>query len=172
VGFVFQEGPLFPWRNVLDNAAFALEVRGMASAERRERARAVLELVGMSRADEHKRPYELSGGMQQRVAIAQALAADPKLLLLDEPFANLDEVTSRRLQEELVRIWQASGKTILFVTHLIEDAVFLGRRIIMMGGTPGRIVTEIETDLPYPRNRTDDLFTGHLLAVRRKFHEA
>jgi len=169
-GFVFQEGPLFPWRNVLDNAAFGLEVRGMKRSERISRAREVLKLVGISLEDEKKHTYELSGGMQQRVAIAQALCPDPKILILDEPFVSLDEITSQRLQNELVRIWQASRKTIIFVTHQIEDAVFMGERVLIMGAEPARIIENIEINLPYPRNRAGDVFAERFLAIRKKYH--
>jgi len=164
-GMVFQQYSLLPWRNVLDNVAFGLELRGVGRAERRRRAAGLLELVGLSGFG-RRRPYELSGGMQQRVAIARALATEPDLLLLDEPFGALDERTRHRLQDELLAIWQRTGKTVLFVTHNIDEAVYLGDRVVVMADRPGRVAAEFRLDLPRPRDRMDGRFVGALLAVR------
>lgn len=148
---VFQSPALLPWRTALENASYGLELRGMNKREARERARAMLELVGLTdRAGLY--PHELSGGMQQRVNLARALAVDPEILLLDEPFAALDAQTRETMQVELLRIWSATRKTSLFVTHQIDEAVLLADRIIVMGRSPGRIREIIAVDLPRPRD--------------------
>jgi NitT/TauT family transport system ATP-binding protein len=171
VGMVFQEGILFPWRSVDDNVAFGLEVRGVGRKERLCRSREMLELVDLPAEVGSKRPYELSVGMQQRVAIARALCTRPEILLMDEPFASVDEVTRWRLQDELLRIWHRSGTTILFVTHNIEEAAFLSQRILLMVGPPGRIDRELPIELPYPRARTGQVFGLKLLEVRSVFQD-
>jgi NitT/TauT family transport system ATP-binding protein len=171
VGMVFQEGILFPWRSVDDNVAFGLEVRGMRRKERLSRSKAILELVDLPSEVGSKKPYELSVGMQQRVAIARALCTHPEILLMDEPFASVDEVTRWKLQDELLRIWQRSGTTILFVTHNIEEAAYLAQRILLMVGPPGRIERELAMGLPYPRARTGREFGLELLDVRSLFQE-
>ncbi|WP_249714849.1 ABC transporter ATP-binding protein [Rhizomonospora bruguierae] len=150
VGFVFQDYTLFPWRTILANIEVGLEFRGVGKRERRERAEANLDLVGLS-AFAQAYPGELSGGMQQRVAIARALAMDPEILLMDEPFGALDEQTRTVLGEELARILEQAGKTIVFVTHSLTEAVFLSDRVVVMSGRPGRIKEILTVDEPRPR---------------------
>jgi NitT/TauT family transport system ATP-binding protein len=152
-GIVFQAPVLFDWRTVQANVALPLEVKGMGRAAREERIRAMLELVELRDFARHY-PYQLSGGMQQRVSIARALALEPAILLMDEPFGALDEMTRERLNSEVQRIWQQTGTTIIFVTHSIPEAVFLSSRVVVMSPRPGRIVRVVEIDLPRPR--TDD----------------
>ena len=151
-GFVFQTPLLFPWRTSLDNVALMLEVQGLARRERREQARRYLELVGLS-GFEHHRPNELSGGMQQRVSIARALSFDPRILLMDEPFGALDAITRDRMGSELLRIWQRTLKTVLFVTHSISEAVFLSDTVITFTSRPGRVRAVHRIDLPRPRTQ-------------------
>ncbi|WP_214105739.1 ABC transporter ATP-binding protein [Acrocarpospora catenulata] len=147
-GVVFQQPRLFPWLSVRRNVEFGLRMAGLPAARRRERAMELLGLVGLADVA-GQRPYELSGGMQQRAAIARALAPDPAILLMDEPFAALDALTRERLQEELRRIWQATGKTVLFVTHSVDEAVYLGTRVIVLSRRPGRIVLDQPSELPF-----------------------
>ena len=149
-GYVFQAAALYPWRNVLRNVMLPLEVMRMPAAERRERAMKNLELVGLQGFDT-KYPWQLSGGMQQRVSIARALAFETKLLLMDEPFGALDEITRDRLNEQLLRLWERTGKTVVFVTHSISEAVFLSNRIVVMSPRPGRILEVIDNRLPTAR---------------------
>jgi NitT/TauT family transport system ATP-binding protein len=154
-GVVFQEYALFPWRTAAQNVEFGLDIAGLKARERRERALHYLELVGLS-AFAGRYPHELSGGMKQRVAIARSLAYDPEVLLMDEPFAALDAQTRETLQGELLRIWRTTGKTILFITHGIDEAVVLGQRVAVMTSRPGRIkhVVEIPEAL---RSETEDV---------------
>jgi NitT/TauT family transport system ATP-binding protein len=152
-GIVFQAPVLFDWRTVQANVALPLEVKGTPGAERDDRVRAMLELVELKDFARHY-PYQLSGGMQQRVSIARALSLEPSILLMDEPFGALDEMTRERLNAEVQRIWQETGTTIVFVTHSIPEAVFLSSRVVVMSPRPGRIVRVIDVDLPRPR--TDD----------------
>ncbi|MDM7935175.1 MAG: ABC transporter ATP-binding protein [Methanothrix sp.] len=152
-GMVFQEYSLFPWRTVLDNVAFGLELKGVPSEERRGRAREYLRMVGLERF-EARYPHELSGGMKQRVAIARALVNDPRALLMDEPFGALDAQTRNVMQSELLRIWEERRKTVVFVTHSVDEAIYLADRIVIMSARPGRIKDVIEVDLPRPRKRT------------------
>jgi NitT/TauT family transport system ATP-binding protein len=149
-GYVFQAAALYPWRNVLRNVMLPLEIIGVPAEERRERARAQLALVGLE-GFEKKYPWQLSGGMQQRVSIARAMALEPQLLLMDEPFGALDEITRDRLNEQLLRLWERTGKTVIFVTHSISEAVFLSNRIVVMSPRPGRIIEVIENRLPAGR---------------------
>lgn len=142
-GIVFQQYALFPWLTTLENIEFGLEAKGVDKTERRKTARHFLQLVGLSDF-EHHYPAELSGGMKQRVAIARSLAYDPEVLLMDEPFAALDAQTRETLQAELLRIWQQTGKTIIFITHSIDEAIYLGQRIAIMTSRPGRIKQVID----------------------------
>ncbi|MEP6870974.1 MAG: ABC transporter ATP-binding protein [Anaerolineaceae bacterium] len=148
---VFQEAALFPWMNVRANIEFGLKLAGVAKKERRDRANEYLKLVGLE-AFQRAFVHELSGGMKQRVQIARSLAVDPKILLMDEPFAALDAQTRDVLQEELQSIWQRTGKTILFITHNVREAVLLADRVIVMSPSPGRIKREIRISLEHPRS--------------------
>ncbi len=152
-GIVFQAPVLFDWRTVHANVALPLEVKGMARSDRNERVPAMLDLVELRDFAGHY-PYQLSGGMQQRVAIARALALEPSILLMDEPFGALDEMTRERMNSEVQRIWERTGTTVIFVTHSIPEAVFLSTRVAVMSARPGKIVRVIDIDLPRPR--TDD----------------
>jgi NitT/TauT family transport system ATP-binding protein len=150
-GMVFQKATLFNWRTVRRNVELPLEIMGHPREQRARRAEEMLELVDLTQFAK-KRPHQLSGGMQQRVAIARALAFEPSLLLMDEPFGALDEITRERLNDELLRIWDRTGTTVVFVTHSIQEAVFLSNRIVVMSPRPGRVLAEIPVDLPYPRS--------------------
>jgi NitT/TauT family transport system ATP-binding protein len=149
---VFQDARLLPWRRVLGNAALGLEGLGLSRAEQRRRAAAALALVGLA-AQGGNWPHQLSGGQRQRVGIARALAVEPDLLLVDEPFGALDPITRELLQDELLRIWNATRATIIFVTHDLNEAVYLADQVIMLGGSPARIISDIEITLPRPRQR-------------------
>jgi NitT/TauT family transport system ATP-binding protein len=150
VGMVFQAPLLLKWRRVIDNVLLPAEILGLPAAESRERARQLLELVGLA-GNEAKYPYELSGGMQQRAAIARALVHDPKLVLMDEPFGALDALTREKMNLELLRIWKEAGKTIIFVTHGISEAVFLGTRVVVLTAGPARMADNFEVELAHPR---------------------
>jgi NitT/TauT family transport system ATP-binding protein len=152
-GVVFQEYALFPWRTALDNVAFGPMIRRLPRAERRAQAERYLALVGLAEHGE-KLPSELSGGMKQRVAIARALANGPSVLLMDEPFGALDAQTRETMQEELLRIWQQDRKTVVFVTHSISEAVFLGDQIVVMATRPGAVKEVIDVTLEHPRERS------------------
>jgi NitT/TauT family transport system ATP-binding protein len=149
-GIVFQAAVLFDWRTVAKNIALPLEMLGWDRDRRRERVREMLELVDLEAFADHH-PWQLSGGMQQRVAIARALAFEPALLLMDEPFGALDEMTRERLNLELLSLWAKTGNTVIFVTHSISEAVFLSTRVVVMSPRPGRIAGSIDIDLPTPR---------------------
>jgi len=153
-GFVFQAAGLYPWRNIERNVALPLEIMGLPAAERWERVRAHLDLVGLG-GFEKKFPWQLSGGMQQRASIARALCFDPELLLMDEPFGALDEIVRDHLNEQLLRLWDKTGKTVVFVTHSIPEAVFLSTKIVVMSPRPGKIIDVIQTD--FARDRTLDI---------------
>ena len=150
-GMVFQAPVLFDWRTVEDNVKLPLEILGQDAATRTKRAREMLELVELGDFLKHH-PYQLSGGMQQRVAIARALAFQPSILLMDEPCGALDEMTRERMNDEVLRIWEQTGTTILFVTHSIPEAVFLSSRVVVMSARPGRITKIVDVDLPRPRS--------------------
>jgi len=162
-GMVFQEFALFPWRTVRKNIEFGLEVKGVPPEKRSELSSRYIDLVGL-KGFEDSHPKELSGGMKQRVGIARALANEPAVLLMDEPFGSLDAQTRNLMQKELLRIWAATGKTILFVTHSVDEAVFLADRIVVMTARPGMVREVIEVGLPRPRDRTSREF----IAVRGK----
>ncbi|RPJ45682.1 MAG: ABC transporter ATP-binding protein [Candidatus Latescibacterota bacterium] len=150
----FQEHGVFPWMTVLENVAFGLEMRGVPRAERRSRALSFIEQVGLAPFTDNY-PHELSVGMRQRVSIARAFATDPEVLLMDEPFGSIDAMTKMILQQELLRIWFAHRKMVLYVTHDIEEAVLLADRVLVMTGRPGRILEEIPVPLPRPRDPRD-----------------
>jgi NitT/TauT family transport system ATP-binding protein len=150
-GFVFQQDALFPWRTVLDNILFGLEVQGKAKRDARIRADALARLVGLG-GFEHHFPHELSGGMRQRANLARALTIDPDILLMDEPFAALDAQTREIMQSELLRIWRSNRKTVLFVTHQIDEAVYLADRVVVMTSRPGQIKAILDVDIPRPRD--------------------
>src|SRR5438477_7724163 len=163
IGIVFQEATLLPWKNALDNVALLMEVAhgGRSRDEIRRRAADMLRLVGLEGATE-KRPAQLSGGMRQRVAIARALALDPQVLLMDEPFGALDAITREEMSRSLLDIWESTGKTIVLVTHSIDEAVFLSREVHVMGTGPARIIETLPIALPHPRTEesfSDPAFT-------------
>jgi NitT/TauT family transport system ATP-binding protein len=172
-GFVFQAPTLLEWRTVLKNVELPLEIMHGVTAEWKARAVAMLELVGLQDFHHHY-PWQLSGGMQQRASIARALAFDPSLLLMDEPFGALDEFTRERMNLELLRIWERTHKTLIFVTHSIPEAVFLSSRIVVMTPRPGRIASVIDVDLPYPRTfetRESTRYFELVTAVRETLKE-
>jgi NitT/TauT family transport system ATP-binding protein len=150
-GFVFQQDALFPWRTVLDNVIFGLEVQGKSKKDARKRADALLRLVGLNGFEQHF-PHELSGGMRQRANLARALTIDPDVLLMDEPFASLDAQTREIMQSELLRIWRSNRKTVLFVTHQIDEAVYLADRVVVMTSRPGQVKAVVDVDIPRPRD--------------------
>lgn len=154
VGFVFQEYSLFPWRTVIDNIAFGLEMKGVSKEDRYMVAERYLNLINLAQFRDSY-PSELSGGMRQRVAVARALTLDPVLLLMDEPFGALDAQTRNMLQKELLQIWEKTKKMIVFITHSVDEAVYLADRIIVMTPRPGRICRNFEVQLPRPRDRTN-----------------
>jgi NitT/TauT family transport system ATP-binding protein len=162
-GMVFQEFALFPWRSVIKNVEFGLEYKGIPPEERKKIAKKYLELVDLA-GWEDKYPFELSGGMKQRVAIARALANDPKILLMDEPFGSVDAQTRNILQDHILRIWEKTGKTIIFVSHNIDEATYLADRVIVLTARPGRVKSIHNVELPRPRDRTSIQF----VKVRRK----
>jgi NitT/TauT family transport system ATP-binding protein len=171
-GIVFQDAVLYEWRTVAKNIALPLELAGWDRERRQKRIDEMLDLVELQGFAEHH-PWQLSGGMQQRVAIARALSFDPALLLMDEPFGALDEMTRERLNVELLRIWEASGSTVVFVTHSIAEAVFLSTRVVVMSPRPGRISKVIPIDLPRPRSaetREDPRFFELATEVREALH--
>jgi NitT/TauT family transport system ATP-binding protein len=171
-GIVFQDAVLYDWRTVERNIALPLELAGWNRERRAKRVDEMLELVELRGFADHH-PWQLSGGMQQRVSIARALSFDPALLLMDEPFGALDEMTRERLNAELLRIWEASGSTIVFVTHSIAEAVFLSTRVVVMSPRPGRISRLIPIDLPQPRTaatREDARFFELATEVREALH--
>ena len=164
---VFQQYALFPWRTAQANVEIGLEDTGLPRHERAERARKYLTLVGLA-GFEDRYPHELSGGMKQRVAIARALAFEPDVLLMDEPFAALDAQTREQLQDELLRIWRATGKTIVFITHGIDEAVYLGQRVAVLSARPGRLKDQIRIDLPEHDDDTDVRSTPAFVEARHR----
>lgn len=167
VAMVFQDSRLLPWRKVIDNAAFGLEKFSLSGAERRAKAEAMLDLVGL-KALSQRYPHELSGGQRQRIAIARALAVEPDVLLMDEPFSALDPITRQSLQDELIRIWRETGKTIVFVTHDIDEATYLADRVVVLAGSPAKVARDKAVDLSRPRQRDD----GSLLDMTRQIRQA
>jgi len=170
IGFVFQDAALLPWRTALQNVELPLQVGGGAARRGRRGPLELLEMVGLKdRA--HAYPHELSGGQRQRVSIARALVSDPKILLMDEPFGALDEITRDRLNEELLQLWETTGTTIVFVTHSIYEAAFLGQSVLLLAARPGRVREQVPVTLPMPRRlaqRETPEFTalaGHLRRV-------
>jgi NitT/TauT family transport system ATP-binding protein len=161
-GVVFQQYALFPWRTALSNVAFGLETKGVGRRERLERAHEVLDLVGLS-AFADRYPHQLSGGMKQRVAIARSLAYEPEVLLMDEPYAALDAQTRELLQDQLLDIWRRTGTTVLFITHGIEEAIYLGQRVAVMTSRPGRIKQIVDIEL----ERTEDVRSTPAFAAQR-----
>lgn len=173
-GVVFQQYALFPWRTALANVAFGLEQLPLSRRERTERAREYLALVGLSGFEE-RLPHELSGGMKQRVAIARSLAYEPGILLMDEPFAALDAQTREQLQDELLRIWRTTGTTAVFITHGIEEAVYLGQRVAILSSRPGRLKQVVDIDLGERAGardlRSDPDFVGYRHQIWSLLHD-
>ncbi|HCO92935.1 MAG TPA: nitrate ABC transporter ATP-binding protein [Phycisphaerales bacterium] len=165
IAHVFQHYTLFPWRTVVSNVSFGLQMRSVPRSERQARAAKLLASVGLE-GFEDAYPHELSGGMRQRAAIAQALAIEPKLLLMDEPFGAVDDSTRNELQEMLTNLWQENQATILFVTHNIDEAIVLGDRVLVFSERPGRIAREFKIDLPRPRDRMAKEFTDLFIRIR------
>ncbi len=163
---VFQETAIYPWKSALENVEFGLEIQGIPKKQRRTIALKYLEIVGL-KGFENSRPHQLSGGMKQKVQIARVLALNPKLLLLDEPFAAMDEITRTRLDIELFNIWEKNKKTVIFVTHSLEEAIMLADRIIIFSSHPGRIKYEYELNFPRPR----DMFSYEMIEIRKELRE-
>src|SRR5271155_757810 len=174
-GPVFQEFALFPWKDVLGNVMYGLRQQGVKRAEAEAQSRRLIEMVGL-KGFEAFYPKELSGGMRQRVALARTLAYHPEVLLMDEPFGALDAHTRTRLQNDLLNIWERDRKTVLFVTHSVDEAVFLSDRVVMMSGSPGRIRQIVDIDLPRPRRRTDLLldprYQKYIVDIERMFDDS
>jgi NitT/TauT family transport system ATP-binding protein len=173
VAFVFQDyrGSLLPWRNVRRNVELGIEAGSLSRRDRQQRAREVLALVGLDQRSADY-PSRLSGGMQQRVQIARALAMQPEVLLMDEPFGALDAMTKAGLQDEMLRLHQITGTTVLFVTHDIEEAVYLSDRVVVLSHTPARIASEIAIDLPRPRHQIATRAMPEYLALRQSIHSS
>jgi len=165
IAHVFQHYTLFPWRTAVANVSFGLQMRGLRRAERQNRAAALLAKVGL-KGFENAYPHELSGGMRQRAAIAQALAIEPKLLLMDEPFGAVDDSTRTELQQMLTDLWGENQTTVIFVTHNIDEAIVLGSRVLVFSERPGRIASEFKIDLPRPRDRMAKEFTQLFIQIR------
>ncbi len=170
IGMVFQQSNLMPWRTAIDNVALPLELEAVPEAERMRRAQELIDLVGLQ-GFEQSWPRDLSGGMAQRVAIARALVHDPDLLLLDEPFGSLDTLTRERMWMELSSIWQAHRKTVLMVTHSIEESLFLADRVLVLSQRPGTLKLDLKVDLPRPRQE-EMRYTAHFGRLAKKLKEA
>lgn len=174
VGIVFQQATLLPWKNVLENVLVPIKALGKPLDVYRPKAEALLELVGLSDFRQHY-PHELSGGMQQRVAIARGLVHEPRMLLMDEPFAALDAMSREHMMVELQRIWMNTGTSVLFITHSIQEAVFLADRVVTLSGRPGQVIDELATELPRPRTPAtlaDPGFVEKCAYLRSLFHTA
>lgn len=172
-GMVFQQATLYDWRTITQNVQLPLEIMGWSKEKRAQRAREMLQLVQLEEFHKHY-PWQLSGGMQQRVAIARALAFEPSILLMDEPFGALDEMTRERLQLEVLRIWRQTRTTVIFVTHSIPEAVFLSTRVVVMSARPGRLSGLIDIDLPQPRGfetREHPRFFEKITEVRERLRQ-
>ena len=172
VGIVFQQATLLPWKSVINNVLVPARARGPVSPALREQAGTLLRTVGLEAFAEHY-PDELSGGMQQRVGIARAMLTDPRLLLMDEPFAALDAMTRESMMDELLKVWSGTGKTVLFITHSIPEAVYLSDRVLVMGPRPGRVIEEIPINLPRPRDvatMASQDFIDTCTRLRQLFH--
>ncbi len=165
MALVFQDARLLPWRRVITNVGFGLEKTKLGKSERRERALTVLRSVGLE-SFANRYPHQLSGGQRQRVALARALAVNPSIMLMDEPFSALDALTRQALQDELTRVWNAFGKTVLFVTHDIDEAVYLADRVVALGGKPGEVKASLSIDVPRPRERQDRVLQAHAQRVK------
>ena len=173
-GFIFQASTLYEWRTITKNVQLPLEIMGYSESERAERSQQMLEMVELGRFGDHY-PNQLSGGMQQRASIARALAFEPKLLLMDEPFGALDEFTRDRMNMELLRIWEQTKTTILFVTHSIAEAAFLSNRVVIMSARPGRVNRVIDIRLPYPRQfetREEKAYYDYVTEIRETLRDA
>jgi NitT/TauT family transport system ATP-binding protein len=166
IGFVFQEPTLMPWATVFDNVLLPLKLKGTAAAKAAARVEAALDSVGLQ-GFSHAYPRELSGGMRMRVSIARALVTEPQLLLMDEPFAALDEITRFKLNDDLLQMWQALRTTIVFVTHSVFESVYLSNRIVVMAARPGRVFSELALDAPYPRDRSFRTSAAYAESCRR-----
>lgn len=154
IGVVFQDSALFPWRSIRRNIEFGLEIAGVSREERRDRVQKTMELVGLT-GFEDKYPHQLSGGMRQRAGLARTLVADPRVILMDEPFSAVDHLTRLTLQDEMIRIWEKEKKTIFFITHDVAEAVYLATRIVLLSPRPGRIQKIFDVPFERPRNRND-----------------
>ncbi len=165
IAYVFQHYTLFPWRTVFENIEFGLQMRKITNRRRKQDVAALIEQVGLT-GFEKAYPHELSGGMRQRTAIAQAIATRPKLLLMDEPFGSLDDTTRRELQQMLVDLWQQQHVTIIFVTHNIDEALILGSRVIVLRERPGQIIRDIQVDFKRPRDKISKEFTELFIEIR------
>lgn len=167
MGYISQADTLLPWRTVLDNVALAMELRGISKQERRSIAQEKMQQLGLG-GFEKSYPHELSGGMKKRAAIARILAIDPKVLMMDEPFAPLDALTRQRLQDGILQLWEHTGTTILYVTHDLTEAITLADRVLLFSARPGRVVQEYSIDLPRPRRVMDVKFSPRFVALEQR----